>query len=115
MQFEVTIDQQGFKGKATIDFLTRAEKMSLVQELKKLGYGAKEDDEEAVTDSKIALGSKMGEVVDQRLVSLDVTHTESGTQITDKAMLDIYSEGQALVGVIGHFLLGGVTLGKPKS
>ena len=115
MNFEVKVDHVGFTGKAVLDFPTRDEKMKLLGELKTLGWGKDSEDEDGVTDSKLNLASKMGEVVDARLVSLEVTHTESGIVITDKAMLDIYSEGQALVGALSGILLGGVPLGKVKS
>lgn len=115
MKFNVVIEKAGFKGTATIDFPTRDEKMKLIGELKALGYGSSNEDEEAITDMKLALASRMGEVVEQRLVVLDVVFEETGLQITDKALLDVYSECQALIGVISNFILGGVSLGKSKS
>lgn len=115
MNYEVQIDSNGFKGKATLDFPTRSEKLAIIKDLQSLGYGKKEEDENAVDEKKIALADRMGEVVEKRLVSLEVTHEESGTVITDKAMLDIYSEGQVLHGILAHYILGGVSLGKAKS
>lgn len=115
MNFTVQIEKQGFKGKAVIDFPTRAEKLNIIKELQALGYGAKDDAEDVINAKKLDLSAKMGEVVDARLVSLEVTHEESGTVISDKAMLDIYSEGQILVGVIANYILAGVSLGKDKS
>ena len=116
MNFTVKIDKEGFTGEATLDFPTREEKMKLLRELQALGYGAQDmEDETKMNDAKLALASKMGEVVDARLVAINVKHTESETEITDKAMLDIYTEGQVLVGLLSQFLLGGIPLGKPKS
>lgn len=115
MNFEVTIDKAGFKGTATIDFPTRDEKMKLLGELRAMGYGLSEMDDNTITDNKLALANRMGEVVEQRITSINVVFEETGTVITDQAMLDIYSEGQALTGVIANYILGGVSLGKSKS
>jgi hypothetical protein len=115
MKFDVKVDHAGFKGTAKLEFPTREEKMKLLGDLKELGWGKDSEDDETVTESKLKLAAKMGEVVEQRLLELDVTHTESGTHINDKAMLDIYTEGQILSGALASILLGGVPLGKAKS
>lgn len=116
MNFEVKIESAGFAGVAMLDFPTRSEKMKILNEIRALGYGSEDlSDESTLSDKKMALASRMGDIVDQRLVSLDVKFVETGLQITDKCMLDIYSECQALVGVIANYLLGGVSLGKEKS
>ena len=114
MEFEVDIDRDGFKGKVKVNFPTRAEKHALLRELKALGYGA-DDESEKITDQKLALAEKMGEVAEARLLDIDVTHVESGTHITDKAMLDVYHEGQQMVGIISNLILGGIQLSKDKS
>ncbi len=115
MEFSVDIDRDGFKGKVKVSFPTRAEKHALLRELKALGYGGDETDGEKITDQKLALAEKMGEVAEARLLDIDVTHVESGTHITDKAMLDVYHEGQQMVGIISNLILGGVPLSKDKS
>lgn len=114
MKFEVQIDELGFKGTATLDFPTREEKFKLLEELQELGYG-KEDNDEQITKNKLKLANSVAEVTESRIVDLNVTHTESGTNITDKAMLDVYHEGQQVIGIISNRLLGGVQLSKPKS
>jgi hypothetical protein len=113
MEFTVKIDEAGFTGEVKVNFPTRAEKMKLLQELKAMGYGKDEGDD--LDDSKIALATRMGEVVDERLLSIDVTHIESGVRIEDKGYLDVYSEGNEIVGILTRTLLGGVSLGKDKS
>jgi hypothetical protein len=114
MNFEVQIDKEGFKGKAMLNFPTRSEKLGIIKELKELGYGSG-GSETIADDKKLDLASRMGDVVDERLISIDVIHEESGVQITDKSMMEIYSECQVLSGILANFILGGVSLGKAKS
>lgn len=114
MEFEVEINQAGFEGNVLIKFPTRQEKTKMLQELKSFGYGKGQDSDE-LTDEKLKMAEMIGNLVDERLVSVNIVHKESGIYIKDKSMLDVYSECQALVGVIGNFILGGIPLGKPKN
>lgn len=113
MEFTVQINQEGFTGTAKLLFPTREQKMALLRELQTLGYGGGAEGMEEL--KKLDLAAKMGEVAEQRLLEIDVVHTASGVEIKDKGMLDIYQEGQILVGLISQFLLGGIPLGKTKS
>lgn len=109
MHFEVKIDQDGFKGSAVLDFPTRQEKIEILKLVSSTQAG--ED-----TGKLLDLANIMGEMVEKRLVSIDVKHEESGIEIKDKTMLDIYTECSDLTGIISNFIIGGVSLlGKPKS
>lgn len=116
MEHSVEIDHNGFKGTVKLKFPTRSEKLAILSELQKLGYGKEGASEAELTDDKLKLADKIGEVVDQRLISIDVKHSESGVQIADKAWLDVYTEGSELVGHLGSILLGGISAaGKPQN
>lgn len=115
MEFTVDIDQQGFKGTAKLNFPSRSERMKMLKELRALGYGQENATEGEMTDGQIELVGRLGDIVDERLLMIDVVHTETNTKIEDKGLMDVYSEGAALSGVLGQLLLGGVTMSKQTS
>lgn len=115
MKFTVEVDQNGFKGKMEIDFPTKAEKMAILTKLIDLGYKQGETLEGEVTTDKLKIVQMLSEESDKRLISLDITHEESGTKITDKELLDVYAEGNAIMGIVSGFIMQGVSLGKAKS
>ena len=112
MKFTVLVQESGFEGEATINFPTREEKMELLKKLQGLGW----QDNRAIADNeKLEMASTMGEIVESRLESINVTHVETGVVINSKELLSVYAEGNALSGLLSGWIIGGVPMGKLKS
>lgn len=114
MEFPVKLEVSGFSGKAVLRFPSREEKKGLIERLKASGYdpvggGVKPDSD------PLAFADLITEIVEERLVSIEAEHVETGTKVASKEEIFLYQEGQEVLGFLGRCLLGGIPLGKHKS
>ena len=71
-------------------------------------------DGQAVVDSTNGMDSAifMSEKMEQFIISVNVKHIESGTEIKTLEELECFSEGVALINEVGGVIFNGVSLGK---
>jgi hypothetical protein len=91
-----------FTGSIGLRLPTYIERMDIIEELSKPKDG----------DTEISTTKRLLKAAIDRIETVDVTHTETGTKITDVQELCFYSEGAALLNEISKTLTMGATLGK---
>lgn len=115
MKFEINFDEHGYTGSVTINFPTRDQKTDILEKLRASGWNETGSSEDMTMEGKLQLARVMGEIVEERLETIDLTHIESGAKINSKELLSIYSDGNLISGLIGGWIIGGVPMGKLKS
>jgi len=98
-----------WSGEVILDIPSADDRMKLLKELK---VNVDEDGNVIAGDSKLDQGIKILSLFKDKLKKMKIVHNETKQEFTCAKELEMYEEGQELMGLLGGKIIGGPKLGE---